>query len=197
MKRTHLPSLLLVAVIAVWLSGSANTQAPKRIQTPAPTPVEPKTQLEALQAQTGIVLIKGYSEIGSVDEISVECLEVTDASTHVRQMGIAVRVKELLSLAKSLPERSYACVVDYGEIEPLLKGIDYIAKATGDVTKLSSFEATYATTGGLKITTSNTSSGTIEASVRIGSGDAFLTAPKLAQLRNTIASAKEKLDSIK
>ncbi len=168
-------------------------------QQSAPTQPDPKTKLEAFQVQTGAVVIKGYSEIGRIQalgSVSVDAMEFTDAATGKKQSGVVVEIKESGRLENS--DRSF---IDYDEVDSLLKGLDYIAKATAGVTKLRMFEATYKTRGNFKATTYSAGpSGKIEAAVSSGyirAATAYLSLQQLADLRALIVQAKEKLDSVK
>ena len=158
---------------------------------------EPKTKLEAFQAQTGAVVIKGFSRIGrlsALGSVEVTAMEFTDAATGKKQTGVAIEIKESGRLKNT--DRSF---IDYDEVESLLRGIDYISKATADATKLDQFEATYKTKGYFKVTTFS-SSGKIDAAVSSGyirPATAFLSLQQLGELRATIAQAKQKLDSVK
>lgn len=160
---------------------------------------EPKTKLEAFEAQTGTVLIKGIGEIGSITgtgSIEVDCREFTDAGTTQKRYGITVEVAESGRFAR--PVTSF---VDYDEIDSLLKGIDYISKIDNSVTSLSNFEAVYKTKGELRVTTFSSKKGEkIRAAVQTGSivsATSFLSLDQLAKFRGMIAEAKSKLDSIK
>lgn len=192
MKGSRIRRLYLAIAIGILVFGSAIAQAPKT------TPQEPRTKLEAFEKQTGTVVIKGFSEIGSVSglgAVSVDCMEFTDVSTGTRQMGIVIEVKGSGRLERS--DRSF---VDYDEIEPLLKGIDYISKVTPSSTKLSNFEAIYKTKGDFRVVTFSGGSRKIEAAVSsgyIGAVSAFISTAKLAELRTIISQAKQKLDEIK
>ena len=99
---------------------------------------EAKTKLETFQAKTGSVVIKSYSSIGSVTgrlgEIAVDALELRDATSGLRVLGITINVKEAGRL-----EREDTSFIDYDEIESLVKGIDYVAKVTGPTETLSNF----------------------------------------------------------
>lgn len=158
---------------------------------------EPKTKLEAFQAQTGAVVIKGYSNIGKIfalGSVEVTATEFTDAATGKKQTGVAIEIKESGRLENT--DRSF---IDYDEVDSLIKGIDYISKATSDITKLGQFEATYQTKGYFRVTTFS-SSGKIDAAVSSGyirPATAFLSLQQLAELRAIIAQAKQKLDSVK
>lgn len=160
---------------------------------------ETKTKLEAFQVQTGTVVIKGYSEIGRVvalGSVEVNAMEFTDATTGMKQSGVLVEIKESGRLENT--DRSF---IDYDEIDSLLKGLDYISKATSNITKLSMFEAKYKTKGYFSATTfSNSRSGKIEAAVTSGyirPASAYLSLQQVAELRALIVQAKQKLDSVK
>lgn len=166
-------------------------------QQSAPVEKETKTKLEAFQAQTGAVVIKGYSRIGkfsALGSVEVTAMEFTDAATDKKQTGVAIEIKESGRLENT--DRSF---IDYDEVDSLLKGIDYISKATADVTKLDQFEATYKTKGYFKATTYS-SSGKINVAISSGyirPATAFLSLQQLGELRAMIAQAKQKLDSVK
>jgi hypothetical protein len=157
-----------------------------------------KTKLEAFQVQTGMVVIKGYTEIGRVGAmgaVEVSAMEFTDATTNKKQQGVLIEVKESGRLENE--SRSF---IDYDEIDALLNGLDYIAKATSAVTKLLQFEATYKTKGNFSATTFNNTSGKITAAVSSGnirSAKVFLSLEKLIELRDLIAQTKQKLESVK
>jgi len=168
------------------------------VQQPKGVPQESKTQLEDFEKQTGAVIIKGFLTLGAVSgmgDISVDCMEFTNVSTGIRQLGIVIEVKE-----RGRIERSDRSFIDYDEIDSLLKGIDYISKVTSKATRLQNFEAIYKTKGDLTVVLFSISSGKTEALVRsgyIGAVTAFISVDKLAELRALIMQAKQKLDSIK
>jgi hypothetical protein len=160
---------------------------------------EPKTKLEAFEAKTGTVIIKGIEDIGSVagmGRVTVGCREFTDANTGRKEYGITIEVKQAGSLG--LEDTS---LIDYDEIDSLLKGIDYIAKVDRSVTPLANFEAVYKTKGDLRVVVfSSSSSGKVEAAVSSGyirSAIAFLSLDQLAKFRALIQDAKIRLDAIK
>ena len=131
-------SLLAVTIICALVTLSSAAQEAKQLAK------EPKTKLEAFEAQTGSVLIKGFGEIGSVSgmgsSVVVDCREFTDATTSRKEYGITIEVKETGRF-----ERKDTAFIDYDEIDSLLKGIDYISKIDKSVTLLPDFEAAYRT----------------------------------------------------
>jgi len=185
---------IISAVAAVILVGNVPAIAQQLAQSES----SPKTKIEAFQVQTGTVVIKGYSEIGRVSamgSVEVSAMEFTDASTNKKQTGVLIEIKESGRLENK--DRSF---IDYDEVDALLKGLDYISKATADVTKLGQFEATYKTKGNFSATTYNNSSGKIAAAVKSGyirPATAFLSLEQLNNLRDLIVQAKQKLDSTK
>ena len=191
MKNMRVDIMAIALLLVVLGYNVANAQEPKAL------PQEPKTKLESFQRQTGAVVIKGYLEIGKVlglGSISVDCMEFTDATTGKRQTGIVIEVKE-----SGRFERSGRSFIDYDEVGPLLKGINYIAKVKPEVTRLGNFEAIYKTKGDFKVITFS-SSGKVDAAVKsgyIGSATAYLSLQQLNQLRDLISQAKKKLDSLK
>jgi hypothetical protein len=188
--------MLRLLALLVTLTGLACVYA--QAQQPSTLPQEPKTKLEGFDRQIGKVVIKGHSNVGVVSalgRVSVECMEFTEASSGNKQRGIVVDVSESGRL-----ERNHRSFIDYDEVEPLLKGIDYISKIKGDVTRLESFEAIYKTKGDVSITTFSASTGKIEAAVssgNIGATTAFLSMGQLQELRNLIVKAKSMSDDIK
>jgi hypothetical protein len=157
----------------------------------------PATKLEAFQARTGVVLIRGYTTVGSIrgmgaTVVSVDAREFRDAANpNSRATGISIEVKESGRL-----ERENTSFVDSEEIDALLKGIEYIAKIGKDVTKLENFEADYRTKGDLRIGVFSAAGGKVSAVVasgRIGRTRAFIELKQLDELRRLIVAAKAKL----
>jgi hypothetical protein len=187
MKRVIAAPLLLMCVC---LSSSA--------QTPDKPKPEPQTKIEAFQAKTGSVLIKNYSEIGTVrgtgGDVTVTSWEFTDPQTKRKEQGISVSVKDHGGAERE--ERSY---VDYDEIDSLLAGIDYISKVSPNSMKLKSYEAVYETRGKLKVTFLTPYEG-LEVGVYAGNftrTNAFFTREQFADVRKLIVDAKAALDAIR
>jgi hypothetical protein len=186
MKSTTIASFILVIALPIAAQEKASDKG------------QPKTQLEAFAAETGVVIIKGYSDIGevvSMGSIAVDCKEFTNAKSGKKSYGMTIKVKEAGRLERE--GRSY---IDYEEIEALIAGIDYISKINSNVTKLSNFEATYSTKGDFSITVFNMSGGKLSIAVTtgyVGRTSAYLPMEKLPMLRSFIVQAKEKLDALR
>lgn len=160
---------------------------------------EAKTKLETFQGKAGIVLVKSYSDLGSVSgttggSVEIAAMELQDRSNGTKASGLLVSVKP--SGQYSQQSRSF---IDHDEIESLLKGIDYINGVTAATPPLKNFEAHYRTRGDFSIVTYNKGDGTIGVAVTgnsIGSNDVFLNTPDLGTVKNYVISAKELLDKI-
>ncbi|WP_395717015.1 hypothetical protein [Prosthecobacter sp.] len=163
-------------------------------------PAEPKTKLEMFQARSGAVIIRGFSEVGSIQgqlstSIAVECKEFTDASSGKKEYGITVTVK-----STSRFEKSDTSFIDDDEIVSLLKGIEYIAKIDKTITKLADFQADYKTKGDMTVSSYSSSQGIVEAAVQCGRFNgtmAHLSMADLEQFTKLIAKSKEMLDELK
>src|SRR5262245_26294741 len=192
--RTILVLCSTIVFLAVYSSQSVSQT------TPVAEPTAPKTKLEAFEAQEGVVIVQGFSKIGDLrgtygGNVTVLAKEFTNATTGRRESGIVAEVKEGGRL-----ERNNRSFIDYEEIAPLLKGIDYIGKMEKSVTKLDSFQADYKTKGNLKVSVFSTSGEQLMVAVesgRIGSTSVFLKFADLQALRSYISTAKDRLDAMK
>lgn len=153
------------------------------------------TKLETFQARTGIVVVRGYTTVGAVrgmGAITVDARDFRDASNpKTRLTGVSITVKESGRL-----ERESTALIDSDEIESLLAGLDFISKATKDVTPLTNFEVEYRTKGDFRITVFNNPGGELSAAVsagHIGKASAYIKLTQLSELRQLIIDAKSKL----
>jgi hypothetical protein len=173
---------------------AVSSQAVRGQEQAAP---KPATKLEAFQAKTGTVVIRGYTTVGKVSglggDVTVDAREFKDGSNPntPRVTGISVNVKETGRL-----ERENTSFIDADEVDSLLKGIDYIDKITKDVTSLDLFEAEYRTKGDLRITVFNDPRGGLSVAVssgQISRTSAYLKMSQLDTFRSLIVAAKSKI----
>jgi len=88
-KLTHILAAFITCTLTTALSHAQESK---------PTVKEPKTQLEAFEAQTGAVLIKGIGDIGNVAglrSLGGGVREFADAGSGRKQYGVAIEVKEI------------------------------------------------------------------------------------------------------
>jgi hypothetical protein len=182
---------LLLLLLAVPCAAQQQPQ-------PAPTPFEFETKLESLMYETGTVIVKGYTRVGSMTGSRgvayFTAWEVTDARSGRREQGVGVEITDTSANRADADERAY---IDYDELGPLLKGIDYIMKLDDKATKLARFEAQYQTRGGFMLVTFNTPNGYAVA-ITTGGGrrPRFVLRPTgLAEFRTLLESARAALDA--
>ena len=163
-------------------------------------PLEPRTKLEAIEAGYERVLIKGFSQIATIKvrgaDVRVDAVELKDNTSSTRASGIVIAMRE--GGERPSENRSF---VDYEEIDPLIRAIDFSAKVNETVTKLAGFEARYRTLGDLEfiVFRQGRASGTA-VSVSTGICDrvtGLLTLDELELLRAHIIEAKVRLDEIR
>jgi hypothetical protein len=176
-------------VILITLAGFWALAATARAQnTVVYAPPPPTTKLEILETNTGTILIIATALIGLMSvngaTVSVTCKEDSETGTGRKEYGIAVGM--VPEQTANLEDRT---IVDYDELGSLLGAIDELAKIDWSVTSLSSFDATYQSTGGFRVAAfSVRRSGGIEFSVRSSrmSKGTLLTQSQLQEFRGLI-----------
>lgn len=190
-----IPRTLISLPFLFALAVSCTAQEPQ----PSSSPEEFQTKLESLMSETGAVIVKGYTRVGSMSGARggfayFTAWEVTDVQSGRREQGVGIEITDAAPNRPDFEERAY---IDYDELAPLLKGIDYIMKLDDKATKLSRYEAQYQTRGGLVLVTFNTPTG-YAAAISTGGGrrPRFVLRPTgLAEFKNLLESAKEALDA--
>ena len=190
----RIPRALFSVLFLLALAVAVAAQEPQ----PTPTPEEFQTKLESLTSETGAVIVKGFTRVGSMSgsrgAAFVTAWEVTNARTGHKEQGVTVEIGDSTQNRPDVEERAY---IDYDELASLLKGIDLIMRLDDKATKLSRYEAQYQTRGGLVLATFNTPDGTRTAiSTWGGRRPRFvLRQTGLAEFKNLLESAKEVLDA--
>jgi hypothetical protein len=160
-----------------------------RAQTTNP----PATLIEMVELQPDAVIIKGFGSVGSVN------IGQGVMSVEVKETSIADRKWYGLALEYAENDHRERAVLDYEEIQPLVKGMDYIGTVTYNVTTLTGFQAVFQTKAGFKITGLGIQrQNGIQPFLQF---DGFPRIPvdagQLSQLRNIIAQGLIALDSLK
>jgi|ERR1044072_3730607 hypothetical protein len=162
-------------------------------------PLKPRTKLEALDWHYERVLIKGFSQMATLDvrgaDVRLDAVELKEAETAARAIGLVIALREPGDNPRE--NRSF---IDYDEIDRLLKALDTISKVNESVTKLAGFEARYRTLGDLEINVFRQSRTGTAVSVTSGTCDrvtSLLTLDELDRLKAHIVEAKTRLDEIK
>jgi len=193
--------LVLVSVMLLLSCSSALAQRPgPEFRRPmACEPLEPRTKLEAIEWKYESVLVKGFSQIATLNargaDIRVDAVELKDTGASTRALGIIIVLRE----TSDTPRESRVSI-DYDEIDRLLKALDSISRVNETVTKLASFEARYRTFGDLEINVFRQGRSGAAASVSAGICDritGLLTLDELDRLKAHIVEAKTRLDEIR
>jgi hypothetical protein len=154
-----------------------------------------KTEIGIFESQTGVVIVKGFGQVGSVSTggavISVRCKESTSLATGRKDYGIAVEIE-----ANQWQGRA---IVDYDELDALLNGMDSLGKMTYGVTALPGFDAAFTTKSGLQfIAYGNKQQGGIRTFLQYDDGPRVsLASDQWVQLVNLIGQARATLDSLR
>jgi hypothetical protein len=160
----------------------------------------PRNKLEEFESRNSTLLMKGRTWVATLraqgGSARVEATEIRDIGGAVRAIGVTVTI---VGSASGSPGEA-RCLIDYEEIDDLVRAFDALAKADDSVTRLSQFEGHYRTLGDFEIIAFRQTSGGIAAAIEGGFYDRtrlFLTLDELTKLRWMIVQAKEKVDEIK
>jgi hypothetical protein len=159
----------------------------------------PRNKLEEFEGRMETILIKGRTYVATLRAQNgyarVEATEIRDSANANRVTGVVITI-----VADGGPAGEIRSLIDYAEIDPLIKAFDKIAKSDDSITKLSHFEARYRTAGDFEIMVFKQVAGGVAASVEGGFFDRsrlLMTLDDFVKLRWMIAQAKERLDEVK
>jgi hypothetical protein len=192
---------LLVSLILLLFCAPAFAQRPgPEFRRPVSCePIEPRTKLEAIDWRYEKVLIKGFSQIATINargaDIRIDAIELKESDYPARALGLVIALRE-----PGENGRENRAFVDYDEIDPLLKAMEVVSKVNESVTKLASFEARYRTLGDLEVVVYRQSRSGIAASLTSGICDrvrGLLTLDELDRLKAHIVEARARLDELK
>ena len=157
----------------------------------------PRNKLEEFESRQSAVLIKGRSWVATLraqnGSARVEATELREAGNSSRATGVTITIN-------SPDPGDVRCMIDYEEIDDLVKAFDAMAKADDSTTKLTHFELHYRTRGDFEIIVFKQVSGGIAAAIEGGFFErtrVLLTLEDFTKLRWMIVQAKEKLDEIR
>ncbi len=193
-------SLIFAALMIAASFGSVCAQRRERLPPPRdPQYYAPRNSLEEFESRLGTVLIKGHTYVGTVraqnGNARVEAMEIRDSANSQRATGVVVTIMD----APGSPNEVRS-LIDYEEIDSLIKAVDTVAKADETITKLTHFEARYRTRGDFEVIVFKQLAGGVAVAVEGGFFERprlLLTIDDLIKLRWMIAQAKDRLDEIK
>ena len=210
MKVSAAASLMIV-LLAVQGTGQpanppAGAAAPE-MAVPIVNPLVTQTRLEKFLLQTGAVVTKGYTEVGTIQcndgvTIRVLALELSDA-THGgdKLYGVSLQVR-----SSARDPRAAESYVDDDGIDELAKALQSLAAMNRSSTKMANFSAHYRGVGGLEIHNVDNNGvrlGAVRsvqvdwATGQISDASAELPVGRLEEVRRQVLAAKERIDSMK
>lgn len=153
------------------------------------------TEIESLENQTNVIIVKGYGQGGMVS-IGSGILTVRLKESYALQSGAKLQAVVLDFAVGGEHQRA---VVDYSEIDSLLGALDYVRTATYDVTGLPGFQIVYRTKDGFVVIGEGSHrQSSVQTFVQFdGCERILLDSDQMAQLRNTIAQAESMLNDLK
>ncbi|MDX6306539.1 MAG: hypothetical protein QOI77_3508 [Blastocatellia bacterium] len=193
--------LILSALIVMASVGSVCAQRRwERVPPPRdPQFYEPRNKLEEFEGRIETILIKGRTYVatlrGQNGTASVEATEIRDTHNSTRATGVVVTIA-----AVGGPPGEIRALIDYDEIDSLIKAFDTLAKSDDSITKLTHFESRYRTKGDFEIMVFKQVSGGVAAAVEGGFFDRsrlLMTLDDFTRMRWMIAQARDRLDEIK
>jgi len=160
---------------------------------------EPRNKLEEFEGRMETILIKGRTYVATLraqnGTAGVEATEIRDTKSSNRVAGVVVTI-----VADGGPAGEIRSLIDYDEIDSLIKAFDAIAKADDSITKLTNFESRYRTKGDFEILVFKQVSGGVAAAIEGGFFDRsrlLMTLDDFTRMRWMIAQARDRLDEIK
>jgi len=200
------PARLLIFSILIMVIAMGAVQAQRRWERlPPPRDPQfyvPRNKLEDIDGRMETLLIKGRHWVGTVraqnGSARVEAFEVRDTHNSDRATGVLITFLPADANSRADEIRS---MIDYEEIDGLVKMVDTMIKADDNVTKLSHFEERYRTRGDFEVMVFKQQTGTsVAAAIEGGFFDRlrlFMIMDDLIKFRYMIVQAKERLDEIK
>src|SRR5438874_569880 len=199
-SRSLVFSVLLILVSCCSISAQRRWE---RLPPPRdPQFYEPRNKLEDFEGRAETLLIKGRHWVGTVrgqngaGSARVEATEIRDPIAGTTVSGVIITITGNGSSSGEI--RS---LIDYDEIDRLLKAMDAAVKAGDGISRLSHFEVHYRTKGDFEIIVfKQMENNAIAAAIEGGFFERsrlYLTIDELTKLRWMISQAKDQLNEIK
>jgi hypothetical protein len=196
--KTRLPMLAAMFIMAAAVSVLSQERWQRLPPVRDAQFYAPRNKLEEFESRTSTLLIKGRTWVATLRAAGaatrVEATDIRDAGTGLRAAGVTIVIT---GPAAGVEVR---CLIDYDEIDSLVRAFDAMEKSDDSVTKLSNFEAHYRTRGDFEIIVFKQLTGGIAAAIEGGFFErsrVLLTLEEFTRLRWMIVQAKERLDEIK
>jgi len=200
------PSRSLVFSLLIIVVSCCSLNAQRRFERlPAPRDpqfYEPRNKLEDFEGRAEVLLIKGRHWVGTVrgqngaGSARVEATEIRDPIAARTVSGVVITLT-----GEGGATGEIRSLIDYDEIDALLKAMDTALKAGDGISRLSHFEVRYRTKGDFEIMVfKQMENNAIAAAIEGGFFERsrlYLTIDDLTKLRWMISQAKDQLDQTK
>ena len=195
------PAVLVLLTLMALCVPQAQAQRPgPQFRRPLSCePFEPRTKLEAIEWRYEQVLFKGFSQIATLNlrgvDVRIDAVDLREPLSNTRGIGVVIAMR-----TSGDSPRENRSLIDYEEIDRLLRAFDTAARVNESMTKLASFEARYRTLGDLELVVFRQSRSGIAATLSAGICDpvsASFTLDELDRLKAHIVEAKTRLDEIR
>ena len=189
--------LFLALTLFACTSALAQRPGPEFWRKVGCEPFEARTKLEAIEDRHGIVIVKAFTRITTIEVrgVRIDAVDMREMSGAARARGIVIQLREEGGRADD--NRAF---VDYEEIDALLNAIDAMVRVDETMTRMPGFEARYTTLGDLEISVfRQTRSGTavLMATGICDRATQTMTLDDLAKVKAMIQEAKTRLDEIR
>ena len=194
---------LIFSILIIVVSGCSINAQRRFERLPAPRDpqfYQPRNKLEDFEGRAETLLIKGRHWVGTLrtqnGTARVEATEIRDTTASTTASGVVITI-----VADGGPPGEIRGLIDYDEIDLLLKAMDTALKAGDGISRLSHFEVRYRTKGDFEVMVfKQMENNAIAAAIEGGFFDRsrlYLTIDDLTKLRWMISQAKDQLDQAK
>lgn len=197
-------ALLCALVLFCFSTALAQRPGPQFWRNGDCEPFEPRTNLEKLDRLQGVVIIKGFTRITTVDVrgVRIDAVEMRQlGSNSPRYKGVVVSLREAQPIGDNRERINESrAFIDYAELDELLNAIDVMSRVDETSTKLVGFEARYRTFGDLEIAVFRQTRSGNAVTLSTGICDRVtgtLSLDELAKVKAMIQEAKGRLDEIR
>jgi hypothetical protein len=165
----------------------------------------PLTRLEALAAQRTVIVVKGYTDIGTLvadDQSSVLVSAVQFSDGQNKESGVAIHVSQPIE-GRTMQTTAY---VDEQELDGLIAAINSLAKLQDGATPLQQFDARYQTLGAFELVSTTVNGGRMilvrAMELHPGAEQPLLAqaqffVSRMPELAQRLTAAKELLEKLK
>lgn len=209
-KRGAVMAMAATIAVAAAVVGRGQDQSGQSAQQPVgaaavmvmnqPTP---QTKLESMLATRGAIIVRGYTDAGTVQAddgsaFSVAAIELTDVSRGQKEYGLAIGVKQAHSGVTVI---SY---LDADEIDAFAGALDYLGKMDSTVTPLTAYEGRFRSKADLEAANFADSNGTRTIALKgmqvfpetgqVFFATAYFPLARLSDVKQLITTGKQMLE---